>query len=188
MLQYLITTYGYLTIFIGTALEGEIILVIAGFAAYTGYLELYKVILVGFAGSLIGDQIFFFIGRTHGRAFLERRPRWQKKAEWIHQVLHRHKYWLLLAFRFMYGIRTVTPFAIGTSEISTKLFVVFNAIGAALWAVAFAGGGYLFGTTMEHFVQNFRHYQKEAFIGLAVLIAVIFAVNFIIKKIISKTV
>ena len=40
MLESLIDTYGYLTILIGTFLEGETILVLGGFAAHRGYLHL----------------------------------------------------------------------------------------------------------------------------------------------------
>ena len=67
MLESLIDTYGYIAIFIGTLLEGETVLVLGGFAAFRGYLSLPYVILTAFIGSMLGDQFFFYLGRTHAQ-------------------------------------------------------------------------------------------------------------------------
>ena len=65
---------GYLSILIGTFLEGETILVLGGLAAHRGYLSLAGVIMAAFIGSLCGDQLFFYLGRRHSQAVLARRP------------------------------------------------------------------------------------------------------------------
>jgi membrane protein DedA with SNARE-associated domain len=54
----IIENYEYAAILIGTFLEGETILVLAGLAAHQGYLVLTWVILAAFLGSLGGDQLF----------------------------------------------------------------------------------------------------------------------------------
>lgn len=51
----LIAAHGYWALALGAFLEGETILVLAGVAAHRGYLDLRLVILVAFAGSLLGD-------------------------------------------------------------------------------------------------------------------------------------
>ena len=56
-LEHLIDAYGYLAILAGTFLEGETILILGGVAAKLGYLDLPWVIVCGFTGSLIGDQL-----------------------------------------------------------------------------------------------------------------------------------
>ena len=61
-IEYLIQTYGYVAILVGTFLEGETVLVLGGLAAHQGYLQLPGVMLAAFAGTLIGDQLFFFLG------------------------------------------------------------------------------------------------------------------------------
>lgn len=70
--ESLIKEFGYLAVFVGTFLEGETILVVAGFAAYETYLELPLVILFAFLGSLFGDQLYFFIGRYKGQSLLKK--------------------------------------------------------------------------------------------------------------------
>ena len=72
-LESLIDTYGYLAILVGTFFEGETVLVLGGFAAHRGYLDLPGVILAAFVGTLLGDQLFFVLGRWHSEKILAKR-------------------------------------------------------------------------------------------------------------------
>jgi membrane protein DedA with SNARE-associated domain len=158
-LQSIIENYGYAAILIGTFLEGETILVLAGLAAHQGYLVLTWVILAAFLGSLGGDQLFFYLGRKHSQAVLSRRPSWKAKAEKVHKMLNRFQTPLILSFRFLYGLRTVAPFVIGMSPVSFKKFILLNAAGALVWAVAIGSGGYLFGQALEVLIGKLKSYE-----------------------------
>lgn len=155
-LQEVIRDYGYLALFIGTFLEGETILLLAGFAVQTGKfgLSLHGIILTAFVGSLAGDQLAFFIGRYFGNRFIKRSEKWQARAARVHKLLERYHEVLILSFRFFYGLRNLTPFTLGTTDISAKKFFVLNAIGAFIWAVAFACIGYLFGDLLENMLES----------------------------------
>ena len=108
-LQSLIENYGYAAILVGTFLEGETILVLAGLAAHQGYLVLTWVIIAAFAGSLCGDQLFFYLGRKHSQAVLARRPAWKQKAEKVHKMMNRFQTPMILSFRFLYGLAHGRP-------------------------------------------------------------------------------
>jgi membrane protein DedA with SNARE-associated domain len=162
-----IQTYGYWAILIGTFLEGETILVLGGLAAHMGYMDLGGVILAAFAGSLCGDQLFFFLGRHHSAFLLNRRPAWKPKLERANRLIDRFQTPLILGFRFLYGLRTVTPFAIGISRVPVLRFVILNVLGAVAWALVFGGSGYLFGHAMEGILGNIRHYEKILFVMVA---------------------
>ena len=71
MVEELIQRFGYLAILVGTFLEGETVLLLGGFAAHRGYLDLVGVMAAAFAGSLTGDWLYFEIGRRKGMAFLK---------------------------------------------------------------------------------------------------------------------
>ncbi|HFU76989.1 MAG TPA: DedA family protein [Epsilonproteobacteria bacterium] len=167
-LAYLVTTYGYPAIIIGTFFEGETILVLGGIAAHHGYLELQWVILAAFIGAVLGDQLYFFIGHKAGEEFLDKRPQWKKKVEKIFSLLHKHKVWLILGFRFLYGIRTVAPFAMGSSKIPYKLFIPLNIIGGLIWASTFGYLGYLFGNALEEILGDIKKYELSIFIILGI--------------------
>jgi len=158
-LAELISTYGYLAILIGTFLEGETILILGGFAAHLGYLELPWVIASGLTGSFTGDQLYFYLGRHFGPKIIAKRLSWQEGAEKVYKHLHRHKNLLILSFRFFYGLRNVTPFAVGAAHISRTRFFTLNLIGAIVWAISFGYAGYLFGEAFRLFLEDFKRYE-----------------------------
>ncbi|HVJ15566.1 MAG TPA: DedA family protein, partial [Polyangiaceae bacterium] len=133
-LMDLVNQYGYAAIVIGTFAEGETVLVLGGFAAHQGYLELPWVVVAAFAGSLCGDQCAFFLGRRYGGRLLARFGRLQAGVDRATALLRRHETWLLIGFRFVYGIRNVTPFTAGLSAIPVPRFLLLNVLGALLWS------------------------------------------------------
>jgi membrane protein DedA with SNARE-associated domain len=181
-LHQIIADWGYLALFIWTFLEGETVLIVAGFFAHTGALNLYWVILTAFAGTFAGDQTFFYLGRHKGIAFLEKRPTWHAKADKVFDLLKRHETWVILGFRFVYGIRNVTPFVIGASQIGRLKFFLLNATGAMVWAISFGYFGYTFGDLAEAMVGHVVEYEKYILIILAVAGGLLFWRNTHIKK------
>lgn len=169
-LQELIANYGYWAVLVGTFLEGETILVLGGLAASRGYLELPLVMLVAFIGTVLGDQLYFYIGRFNGQKILAKKPRWQEKSARVFDLMARHEVKMILGYRFLYGIRTVTPFLIGASRIHPLRFLVLNLIGSAIWAVAVATLGYLFGEAFELFMADAKKYEIALF-GIIILTA-----------------
>ena len=165
-LESLIASYGYLAVLVGTFLEGETILILGGVAAKLGYLELPWVIACAFAGTFCGDQLFFFMGRYKGVAILARRPAWQGRVAQVHDKLLRHQVPVILGFRFLYGLRTVTPFVIGMSQIPAPRFFVLNLLGASLWAVIIGGLGYVFGHGLEVVLGDIRKYEIWIMLGV----------------------
>ncbi len=157
-LEELIANYGYLAILIITFIEGETIVILAGVAAHLGLLEVQWVILSAIAGSFSGDQLWYYVGRHWGPKIIAKRLSWQEGAQKVYKHLHRHQYWLILSFRFYYGLRNVTPFVVGSARIPRLRFFTLNLIGAIVWAVVFTFAGYLFGEAFRLFIQDYHRY------------------------------
>ncbi|MBA4358219.1 MAG: DedA family protein [Desulfovibrio sp.] len=168
-LRQAVADYGYLAIFIGTFLEGETILVLGGIAAQQGLLDLQGVMLTACVGSLAGDQTAFLIGRRWGRKVLARFPSWQKNMARIEEKAARYLDLWMLTFRFFYGLRNPTPFVLAMGKVSMARFALFNAMGAAIWAVAGAAGGYVFGYALERFLGQAHAWILAALAGVALL-------------------
>ncbi len=181
-LAELISTYGYAAIAIGTFLEGETVLILGGFAAHRGYLELPWVLLSAFLGTLTGDQFYFFVGRIKGRALLEKRPGWQARSEKVFSLLAKHEAWLILGFRFLYGLRTVTPFVVGASKISTIRFLSLNVCGALVWSIVIGVLGYLFGHSLEILIGDIKRYEFRLFLGIATLGLIVWITHLLTKS------
>lgn len=168
-LEQLIADYGYLAILIITFIEGETIVILAGVAAHLGYLDVNLVALTALAGSFAGDQVWFYIGRHWGPKIIARRLSWQEGAQKVYRHLDRHQYWLILTFRFYYGLRNVTPFVVGSAQIPRLRFFTLNLIGAIVWAFTFAYGGYLLGETFKMFMADYHRYAIYVIGALVVL-------------------
>ncbi len=141
-LTTLIHDYGLFAVAAGTFLEGESVLLLAGAAAAHGHLSLPAVIGVAVLASFAGDQSFFWVGHRWGTALLARLPRLHGGVARMHALLARYHTPLILAIRFLYGLRIAGPIAIGISRIPWQRFFVLNLLGAMIWAPIVAGVGY----------------------------------------------
>jgi membrane protein DedA with SNARE-associated domain len=182
LLGQFLEQWGYLALVVGTFVEGETVVVLGGFAAHRGYLSPEGVVAASFLGSFAGDQLFFFLGRRHGTAFIERFPSWRRRAQRAGALIERYNWPLILGFRFLYGLRTVTPFAIGMSAVPTLRFVLLNAAGALAWATVMTGAGYIFGEAMQALLGNLKRYELALFLAILGAGAVAWVIRFIRRR------
>ncbi|WPO99774.1 DedA family protein [Pseudomonas sp. HR96] len=169
MLQQFLQEFGYLALFLGTFFEGETILVLAGFLAFRGYMDINLVVVVAFFGSYAGDQLWYFLGRKQGRKLLARKPRWQLMGDRALEHIRKHPDIWVLSFRFVYGLRTVMPVAIGLSGYPPRRYLLLNGLGAAVWAAALGFAAYRFGSVLEALLGNVKKYELWVLGGLLVV-------------------
>ncbi|HVT75258.1 MAG TPA: DedA family protein [Candidatus Paceibacterota bacterium] len=175
MLEVILAQYGLIAVFIGTFFEGELVVIAAGVLASLQFLPLSAVLVVAFLATFLGDQLFFFLGRHKGTAFLEKRGRrhWRRRAEKVHDLIHNHQNKILFGYRFLYGLRIPTLFALGTSELPTKKFVLLNLANSILWTALFVLGGYFFGDVFISYFDKAKFYSQEIVIGAIVFALII---------------
>ncbi len=164
MISAFVLSYGYLAVFVGTLLEGETILLAAGFAAHRGLLDLPLVIVVAICGATLGDQLAFLLGRWKGRALIARFPSLARQQPRVHELLERHATLFILTVRFLYGLRIAAPVLLGTSRVAILRFAVLNVIGAAVWALTIAGAGYTFGLAIHAMLADIKRFEEAVLI------------------------
>jgi membrane protein DedA with SNARE-associated domain len=169
MLAELIARYGYLIVLVGTFFEGETVVVIAGYAAHRGHLSLLWVAVCAFAGSTCGDQLAYFLGRRYAPRVLRHREAWRPQIERVRSLLERHALKVMLGFRFLYGIRTVTPFTIGWAGIPPRTFLPLNIVGAVVWALSVSALGYAFGHALALALERAHRYEEWVMLSIAVV-------------------
>lgn len=162
----LVASYGYLAVFLGTLLEGETVLLAAGFAAHRGLLAWPWVVAVAFVGASLGDQLAFLLGRWRGAALIARFPALARRAPRVHAVFERHHVAFILIIRFLYGLRIAGPIVMGTSSLPFLRFALLDMLGAALWAPLVAGAGYFFGMALASLAGDIEHAEEAALIAI----------------------
>ena len=164
----LVADHGYLVTFLGALLEGETVLTLAGLAAHQGYLHFPLLISLAALGSFVGDQIYFLIGRRYGKRLIARFPRLKPAIRRVDALVVRYAGVSVIAVRFLYGLRTVGPIAIGASRMPWHTFALFNAVGAIVWSVAWLMGGYLIGEIVHMLIGDLRRVEVWLFAGVVV--------------------
>ncbi len=168
-IESFIAQYGLAAIFLGAAFEGETSVVTGGLLAHQHLLPLVGSAAAAVTGSFAADQLFFFAGRHYRDTKRVRRiaekPAFAKALD----TLERHPTVFILGFRFLYGLRTISPVAIGTSHVPARTFMILNAISALVWGVLFTGIGYVFGDGLIELVDAIMPRQK--LVGVAILVA-----------------
>lgn len=166
-MQHLISEFGYLAVFVGTMIEGGTLLTMAGFAAHRGYLLLPWVIAVGVVGNLIDGQLWFFAARSWGFRLARRRARWRLALRRMDRLYHRHPQIMVVAARFVPGLRTASYIAAGLTRLSALRYAILNAVGAGLWAATLGTLGFLFGEALQAVLGDVRRYERPALLTIA---------------------
>lgn len=143
--EALIQQYGLVAVFLGAGIEGETAVIAGGVLAHQGLVSPLGAGIAAAAGSVVADQGFFQIGRHFRDSRLVRRLREQPAYGKAMRLLEWHPRGFIFAYRFIYGLRTVSPIAIGTSRVALRQFVFVNLIAAVAWAALFTAVGTLFG-------------------------------------------
>ncbi|MGB8817868.1 MAG: DedA family protein [Rhizobiaceae bacterium] len=174
-LASLLARFGYPILFAGTLLEGETVLVLAGFAARRGILDLWLVIIIAAIGGFLGDQLFFWLGRRHKAWLFQKLPKVEKRIAKASGFINRHGHVGVILIRYVYGFRVAGAVAFGVSDFPVRTFVALNFAGAFVWSVLFATIGYFFGSLAERLLGDFKAYEEAMLIAVAVIALAVFA-------------
>lgn len=161
----------YLGVLLCTFLEGETIVLLAGFAAAQGLADPVLLLFSAWIGSFSGDQCYFWIGRYCGGTVLDRFPRWRHSVDNALRWLERYDTGFILSFRFIYGVRNISSFALGLSAVRWDRFLWLNLAAAGLWAASFVAAGYFLGhafrAVLGDIARSFSLVMLAAFVAIA---------------------
>lgn len=179
-LEPTLNRYGYLAVVglvliedFGVPVPGETILILAAVYAGTGRLNVALVALLGFCGALIGDNIGFAIGHFGGRRLANRYGRYvfltRERLDNATSFFERHGGKIIIVARFVEGLRQANGIIAGTTGMRWSRFLVFNAIGAALWVATWTSVGWLSGSHINTIYDAATRYSTYLAVALAAL-------------------
>ena len=185
-------SYGYLAVGglvtledFGIPVPGETILVAASVYAGAGRLSIVAVGVVAVLAAIIGDNIGYAIGRFGGRALVLRFGRFvlltEERLARAEGFFARYGGPIVVIARFIEGLRQLNGIIAGIAEMPWPRFVVFNAIGAALWVGVWTSVGYLAGDHIQVIYAAVTRYSLYALIALVVVVAA-WAIRFLVRR------
>lgn len=170
-MEHLIAEWGYLAIVIGTFFEGETVVAVGAALAHRGWLDVRRVALASFVGSVAGDQLWYWVGRRLGPRALASRPGWAERARRVERRIGRFGDAFVVGLRFLYGLRTISPVVLGASGYPPLRFAILDGIGAAAWAVAISAAGWALGSGLTAILGRAARLEELAALGAVLALA-----------------
>lgn len=163
----LISHWGYLAIFLfvllgnlGLPVPEESILVLAGYLTWQEDLRLPLVLLVGILSAVAGDNLGYWIGRRYGQKGIERYGQrvllTHARMEATRRFVTRYGPFGVFAARFIPGLRFMAGPLAGSAGLRPPVFMIANALGAALYVPALVAAGYAVGYGLGDYVKQFE--------------------------------
>jgi len=180
---YLMKEYGYVILFSWSILEGESGLVMAGLLCSTGDMNLYLAIFVAGLGGFVGDQIYFYIGRYNKSYVYSKFKGQRRKFALAHLLLKKYGWPIIFAQRYMYGMRTVIPIAIGLTRYDAKIFALINLISAWMWGAITIVPVWYFG---EEILELLKQAKEYWYLAVPVALGLVGSVLYYFKKATQK--
>ena len=178
--------YGYWLIFalvtledFGVPVPGETVLIAAAIFAGHQQLNVVAVGVVGFVAAVVGDNIGFAIGHFGGRALAVRWGRYvfltEERLDKAAAFFDRHGGKIIVVARFIEGLRQANGIVAGISGMHWLRFLVFNALGAALWVGTWVSVGYLAGSHIDSIYSYITRYSYYALIVAGLVVVALIA-------------
>jgi membrane protein DedA with SNARE-associated domain len=147
-LHHLLSTWGYLAVFLFVAIEstgipfpGETMLITAAAYAGAGHLQIPFVIAAAAIGAIMGDNGGYLVGRTGGREIVLKYGKYIRVDASKLGIAERFfdKYGDKTVFfgRFVAVLRAWAAFLAGLNRMHWAKFFAFNAAGGITWAVLY---------------------------------------------------
>jgi len=175
----LIRHYGVLVVTVvltfesfGAPLPGESLLIVASVLAGRGDISFPALLFFAWLGAVLGDNIGYVIGKMLGRAAILRYG--QKiglttdRLQKIEEIFTRFGPATVAFARFVNILRQLNGVVAGTLNMDWRRFLIFNALGGALWVLFWGFAGFFLG---EHISKISSLARDFGVAGAIVLIA-----------------
>lgn len=188
MLQFVVL-HGYALLFVwvlaeqaGLPLPAAPLLLAAGALAGQHQLTFALVVLTAATGSLVSDTFWYFFGKRKGAVVLS----WLCKialepdscVRRTESTFTKLGYRTLLICKFIPGLNTAAPALSATAGIGLPQFLLFDWLGAMLWASAFAGLGLVFSNQLDRVAQDVAQFGSWTMVVVVAAIAGFIAFKF----------
>ena len=176
-MEELIKEWGYIILFLYSFGGGFLALAVAGVLSYAGDLNIVASIIVAGSANFIGDQFLFLLARNNKQYAKEMMKKYGRKVALAHLMMRRYGSYVVVIQKYIYGIKTLIPLAMGLTKYDAKKFMMFNVLATMLWAVVVGYASYFMGELFLTYTEEYKYY------GVAVILAIVFGVGYYLKKI-----
>lgn len=157
-METLIHDWGYIIIFLYSFGGGFVALVVGGVLSYAGDLNIVITIITAGVANFLGDQFLFFMARNNRHYAKDMMKKHSRKVALAHLMMRKQGDLAIILQKYIYGIKTLIPLAIGLTKYNTMRFLIFNSIATIIWASVVGLLSYMFGKVILTYTDEFKMY------------------------------
>lgn len=176
-MEEFIREWGYVALFAYSFGGGFVGLVIAGVLSYAGDLNIFISILVAGISNFLGDQFLFTLARQNKAYAKDMMKKYGRKVALAHILMRKYGSFVVFIQKYIYGIKTLIPLAMGLTKYSAMKFVVFNALATMVWAFVV---GFASHTAGEYILSSSEEFK---YVGLAIVATILIGLAYLFRKV-----
>lgn len=171
--------YAYFILFFYTLGGGMVAIIAAGILSSTGNLNVIICILIASVSNTIGDSILFYLGRYNKKDIFSHFKTQRRNFALAQILIKKYGDFIIFIQKFIYGVKTIVPIAMGLSKYDFKKFTVLNIISSIIWSFIMFFLGYFSGEAIKNFYDRVGNKQ---YIVLIFFIFIILMLAFFLNK------
>jgi membrane protein DedA with SNARE-associated domain len=179
-MEELIRDWGYIILFLYSFGGGFVALVVAGILSYSGELNIVIAMLVAGTANFIGDQFLFTVARKNKHQAKQMMEKHKRKIAMSHLLMRKYGTWVIFLQKYIYGIKTLIPLAMGLTKYDYRKFIVFNLLASIVWALIIGLSAYMLGELVYKYIEEFKTY------GLILVAVILLTVFYFYRKLGEK--
>jgi len=175
-MEDLIKDWGYIVLFLYSFGGGFLALAVAGVLSYAGELNIYITLIVAGSANFIGDQFLFLLARNNKDQAKAMMGKHKRKIALAHLMMRKYGSVVIFLQKYVYGIKTLIPLAMGLTKYDVKKFMFFNVFATILWTLIVGIASYMLGELVYTYTEQFKTY------GIALVVIILLTISYYFKK------
>jgi membrane protein DedA with SNARE-associated domain len=180
-MEALITRYGLPAVFVGAAIEGDMVVILSGVAAHLQLLSFPAALATGWLGAVVADCVWYTIGRCRS-AQARQTKAYRLVGPRIEELGGRLGAGEIVIARFIFGTRVVSMLFWGIHELPFARFAALDVLGCAIWATALMSLGYGFSGSAAVLVGDVKRVEYWLAVALVVATAATVAARRLLRR------
>jgi membrane protein DedA with SNARE-associated domain len=150
----IVREFGYLFVFIGSFIEGDDTLVMAGVVVREGSLTFAGVVAIAVVSSFLSHYSFYLLGHLGGRSFLARLRNLESRVLRVYSLVRRYETAGVFIFQYVLGFPLAGSVAFGLAGMSPLKYGLLQLISCLVWSSLLSLLGYIFGYSAELYFKD----------------------------------
>mgnify|MGYP001466235641 CR=1 FL=1 len=179
-MEQFIQDWGYIALFLYSFGGGFLALAIAGAFSFDGTLNIYITVIVAAVANIVGSQFLFFMAKNNKNYAQNMMNNHKRKVALVQLLFRKYGLFVIIIQKYIYGIKTLVPLAMGITKYSALKFTIFNAMAAILWACVIGYASFTAGEFILNLSEDFKY------VGLFTVVVIFLLITYAFKKIEKK--